>query len=122
MVVRDKQGDIAILRTMGTPLTTIRNIFLVQGFIIGLIGSGDGLILGIIFSLTISDLVAGLEIVFNIKFLSEDVYPVNYLPSQIQVNDLLVVCSVSLILSLLATLYPAYTAAKTDPAEALRHE
>lgn len=122
MVVRNKQGDIAILRTMGTSLSTIRNIFLVQGFIIGLIGTGIGLLLGIFFSLTVSDFVAWLETIFNIEFLSADIYPVNYLPSQIQLKDLFVVCSVSLFLSLLATLYPAFTAAKVKPAEALRYE
>ncbi len=122
MVVKDKQGDIAILRAMGTSLGTIRHIFLVQGFIIGLIGTGIGLGLGVLLSLTVSDIVAWLESVFNIEFLSADIYPVNYLPSQIQYGDLILVCGASLLLSLLATLYPAFTAARVRPAEALRYE
>lgn len=122
MVVRDKEGDIAILRTMGTSIGTIRNIFLVQGFLIGLIGTLAGLVLGILFSLVVSDLVAGLERLLGIEFLSADIYPVNYLPSQIQLGDLVVVCGASLLLSLLATLYPAFRAARVKPAETLRYE
>lgn len=122
MVVRDKQGDIAILRTMGTSLASIRNIFLVQGFYIGLIGTACGLILGIFFSLTVSDIVDWLQDLFGVQFLSADVYPVNYLPSQIQFNDLLLVCGISLALTVLATLYPAWSAARVDPAEVLRYE
>jgi len=122
MVVRDKQGDIAILRTMGASLGNIRNIFLVQGFSIGLIGTGVGLLLGIIFSLTVSDIVLWLEQLFGIRFLSADIYPINYLPSQIRIADLLLVCFLSLFLTMLATLLPASVAARTDPAVALRYE
>ena len=122
MVVKDKQGDIAILRTMGTSLSSIRNIFLVQGLGIGLLGTGIGLGLGILFSLTVSDIVAWFEAVMGIQFLSADIYPVNYLPSQLQVGDLVVVSVIALALTLLATLLPARAAALTDPAEVLRYE
>lgn len=122
MVVRDKQGDIAILRTMGASLGSIRNIFLVQGFIIALAGTFLGLILGVIGSLYVSDLFGWLEGVTGIELLSADVYPINYLPSHLLVGDLVLVCTVSILLSLLATLYPAYSAAKVDPAQALRYE
>jgi len=122
MVVRDKQGDIAILRTMGTSLGSIRNIFLVQGFIIALAGTFLGLVLGVIGSLYVSDLFGWLEGVTGIELLSADVYPINYLPSHLLVGDLVLVCTISILLSLLATLYPAYSAAKVDPAQALRYE
>lgn len=122
MVVRDKQGDIAILRTMGTPLATIRLIFLVQGFIIGLIGTMLGLALGMLMSLVAGDVVAWLEAVLEMQFLSSDIYPVNYLPTEIRISDVVVVCSFALLLSLLATLYPAARAANIKPAEILRYE
>ena len=122
MVVKDKQGDIAILRTMGTSLGSIRNIFLVQGLGIGLIGTGIGIGLGIMFSLTISDMVRWLEGIMGVQFLSADIYPVNYLPSQLQFEDLLIVTAIALVLTLLATLLPARSAARTDPAEVLRYE
>jgi lipoprotein-releasing system permease protein len=122
MVVREKQGDIAILRTMGTGLGTIRRIFLVQGFIIGMIGTGLGVVLGIGFALVASDLVAGLEGLLGTQFLSSDIYPVNYLPTQIQALDVVFVAALALMLSLFATLYPAARAAKVRPAEVLRYE
>jgi lipoprotein-releasing system permease protein len=122
MVVREKQGDIAILRTMGTSYGSIRNIFLVQGFSVGLIGTFFGLLLGILFSLTVSDVIAWLERALDIQFLSADIYPVNYLPSQIQTADLVLVCGLSLFLTMLATLLPAHSAARVDPANALRFE
>ena len=121
MVVRDKQGDIAILRTMGSSLSSIRNIFLVQGFIIALVGTFIGLILGILGSLYVSDFFKWFERASGMELLSADVYPINYLPSQLLVSDLVLVCSISIILSLLATLYPAYSAARVDPAQTLRY-
>ncbi len=122
MVVREKQGDIAILRTMGTSLGTIRQIFLVQGFIIGMIGTLLGVALGIGLSLIASDLVAGLESLLGTQFLSSDIYPVNYLPTQILPQDVVLVAALALLLSLLATLYPAARAARVRPAEILRYE
>ena len=122
MVVRDKQADIAILRTMGSSYTSIRNIFLVQGIIIALVGTLIGLILGVIASFYISDIFSWFGNAAGIELLSADVYPINYLPSQLLITDLVLVSSISIILSIVATLYPAYSAAKVDPAQALRYE
>jgi lipoprotein-releasing system permease protein len=122
MVVRDKRGDIAILRTMGISLGTIKRIFLVQGSLIGLIGTAAGLLLGIVLSLSAGSLVEWLEAVLDMELLSADIYPVNYLPSDIRVTDLVLVCVLALLLSLVATLYPSSRAAGTRPAEILRHE
>jgi len=122
MIVKDKEGDIAILRTMGASLATIRHIFLVQGLMISLIGTLRGLLLGIFASLYVSDFVSWLEEVLNVQFLSADIYPINYLPSQLMLQDMLGVALVSIVLSLLATLYPAWSAAQVDPAQTLRYE
>ncbi len=122
MVVREKQGDIAILRTMGTATATIRNIFLVQGLFIGLIGTAFGVAIGVLLSLTIGDIVSALQAMTGVQLLSADIYPVNYLPSQVRLGDVLLVSALALVLSLLATLYPATRAARTRPAEILRYE
>lgn len=122
MVVRDKRGDIAILRTMGTSLATIKRIFLVQGCIIGCIGTFAGLLLGIVLSLSAGSLVEALEALLGMQLLSADIYPVNYLPTDIRAADLVLVCVLALLLSLAATLYPSSRAAGTRPAEILRHE
>jgi len=122
MVVRDKQGDIAILRTMGISLGTVRRIFLVQGTLIGVIGTGSGLILGLVMTAAASPLVNWLQARTGIEFLSADIYPVNYLPTDVRFMDLVLVCTLAMLLSLLATLYPASRAASINPAEILRYE
>lgn len=122
MVVRDKRGDIAILRTMGTSSGTIKRIFLVQGWLIGLIGTLCGLALGIVLALSAGTLVEQLEALLGMELLSADIYPVNYLPVDIRLTDLLVVAVTALLLSLAATLYPSSRAAAMRPADILRHE
>lgn len=122
MIVRDKHGDIAILRTLGATPRTIGHIFLAQGCIVGLIGTAIGVALGVFFSLTVGDFAAMLERIFSIQILSAEVYPVDFLPSQIRMSDIVGVSLGVFMLSVVATLYPAFRASRVQPAEALRHE
>jgi|SRR5690554_55583 len=120
MVVTDKKADIAILRTLGASPGTITRIFMVQGTVIGVIGTVSGAILGIIFASSISGFIAWLNNVLGLNLF--DAYFINYLPSHLRWQDVVVIVSLSLILSFLATIYPALRAAKIQPAEALRYE
>lgn len=122
MVVTDKKGDIAILRTLGSTPRQIMAIFMVQGTVIGVVGTALGALLGIWAALNVSAAIAALERLLGIKFLSAEVYFIDYLPSQLMWADVLLVCAAALVLSFLATLYPAWRAARTQPAEALRYE
>ncbi|MDO6562489.1 lipoprotein-releasing ABC transporter permease subunit [Amphritea sp. 1_MG-2023] len=122
MVVTDKKGDIAILRTLGATPGCIMRIFMVQGTVIGVMGTLLGSVLGIILALTVTDLIAWVEQAFGIQFLSADVYFISYLPSQLQLDDVFVIITVALGISFLATIYPAWRASRTQPAEALRYE
>lgn len=122
MVVNDKKGDIAILRTLGATPGQIMAIFMVQGTVIGVVGTLIGAVVGIAAALNVSAAIAGLESLIGHKFLNADVYFIDYLPSQVMAEDVWMVCGAALVLSFLATLYPAWRAARTQPAEALRYE
>ncbi len=122
MVVVDKQGDIAILRTLGASSQKIMGIFMVQGSMIGVLGTLAGLIIGLLLSLSVQDVVAWLEEALNIQFLHSDVYPISFVPSEILWTDLVSIAITALSLSFLATLYPAWRASRVRPAEALRFE
>lgn len=122
MAVTDKRADIAILRTLGASPRSIMQIFIVQGALIGVIGTLMGVVGGVLLALNIETVVPFIERLFGIQFLAKDVYYISDLPSELQWSDVTVITSVSLILSLLATLYPSWRAAKTNPAEALRYE
>lgn len=122
MVVMDKQGDIAILRTLGASTRKIMSIFIVQGCAIGFIGTCVGIVLGCILALSIQDIVAAIEHALGTQFLKSDVYPVTYLPAEIRLSDLLAVGLTAFSMSFVATLYPAWRASRVLPAEALRYE
>lgn len=122
MVVTDKKADIAILRTLGMTPRQIMLVFMVQGSVIGVIGTLIGGVLGVVSALNVTEWVAWLEKLVGHKFLSSDVYFINYLPSQLRLEDVVLICTAALSMSFLATLYPAWRAARTQPAEALRYE
>ncbi len=122
MVVTDKQGDIAILRTLGAAPASVMAIFMVQGTLIGLVGVILGVIGGVALALNVETLVPAIERLFGIQFLSPDVYYISELPSELHWDDVVRIGSVAFVLSLLATLYPAWRAARTQPAQALRYE
>ncbi|EKD73480.1 MAG: hypothetical protein ACD_45C00303G0002 [uncultured bacterium] len=122
MVVNEKEADIAILRTIGATPQMIMGIFMVQGAIVGVIGTLLGVVGGITLALNVTDLVDWIQRVFNVQFLSSSVYFVNYLPSELQASDIIRISLAALFLSLLATLYPAWRASRTEPVEALRYE
>ena len=122
MVVKDKQADIAILRTAGAHPRNILKIFMTQGSIIGVIGTTAGLVLGTLLALNLETIVAFMEAVFGIKFLAADVYFISDLPADLRVGDVVRICAIALALALVATLYPAWQGARTMPAEALRYE
>ncbi len=111
MVVNDKKGDIAILRTLGATPGTIMRTFMVQGTVIGVVGTAIGAVVGIFAALNVSAAISALEGLIGHKFLNADVYFIDYLPSQVQSQDVLMVCAAALVLSFLATLYPAWRAA-----------
>ncbi len=122
MVVTDKSADIAILRTLGATPTTVLLIFMVQGCVIGFIGTTLGFLGGVSLALNVDTIVPALESLLKTKFLDASVYYITELPSDLQWNDVIKITSISFVLSLLATLYPAWNAARMQPAEVLRHE
>jgi lipoprotein-releasing system permease protein len=122
MVVNDKRSDIAVWQTMGMPPSKIMQIFLIQGLIIGFIGTLLGVLLGVALALSVTDLVAGLENLIGYQFLKSDIYPVTYLPSDVRWQDVLSIASVALVLSIIASIYPAWRASKLQPADSLRYD
>lgn len=122
MVVVDKQGQIAILRSQGASRFDILCLFTVQGAMIGVVGTAIGLVLGVLGSFWVTDFVAWIEGFFGIQFLASDVYPVSYLPSDFRLRDCFTVGLTALLMSFVATLYPAWRASRVEPAEALRFD
>lgn len=123
MVVTDKRSDIAILRTLGATPMTIMSIFMVQGSVIGIFGTVLGLVGGITLATHVSELLTFIEHTFHIQLLSSNVYFfVSSLPSQLESDDIIKISIAALGMSFIATIYPAWRAARTEPAEALRYE
>ncbi len=122
MVVTDKQSDIAILRTLGASPRSIMKIFIVQGATIGLVGTVLGLIGGIALALNVEAIVSSIEKLFGIEFLPSNIYYISDFPSDMHWSDVTLVSVSAFLVSLLATLYPAWRAARVQPAEALRYE
>ncbi|HET9701626.1 MAG TPA: lipoprotein-releasing ABC transporter permease subunit [Burkholderiales bacterium] len=122
MAVTDKQADIAILRTLGASPRSILKIFMIQGSLIGVLGTLIGVAGGVALALNVDVVVPAIERLFEVQFLSKEVYYISDLPSDLQWRDVLTIAGVSLVLSLLATIYPSLRAAGINPAEALRYE
>jgi lipoprotein-releasing system permease protein len=122
MAVTDKEADIAILRTLGASPASIMKVFVVQGSIIGVIGTLLGVAGGVLLALNIDVVVPAIEQLFSVQFLAKDVYYISELPSELRWGDVVTIAIVSLVMSLFATLYPSWRASKVNPAEALRYE
>ena len=122
MTVQDKRADIAILRTLGASPASIMKVFVVQGALVGVIGTLSGLALGLLIAFNIDVIVPALESLFRASFLPKDIYLITKMPSDPQAGDIVPIAVISLLLSFVATLYPSWRASRVNPAEALRYE
>src|SRR5690606_6366822 len=122
MLVTDKQADIAILRTLGLSPRGVMDVFMVQGSLIGVIGTVLGVIGGILLTLNLQNILYAIEKAFGVTLLPSDVYYITGLPTELKHGDVTAVALVALAMAFLATIYPAWRAARTPPAEALRYE
>jgi lipoprotein-releasing system permease protein len=122
MVVKEKRADIAILRTLGSSPREMLGVFMTQGSVIGLAGTFVGVLLGLLAAANVTAIASGLERLTGVTLVDPRVYFISELPSEIRAGDVILIASVALALGMLATLYPAWRAARTQPAEALRHE
>ena len=120
MVVSDKTSDVAILRTMGASRSIIMKIFVVQGLIVGIVGTTIGALLGLLLANNITKLSLWLEQLINLVFADANIYLISHLQTRVNVSEVMLVCLIALLICFLATLYPAFRASKIQPAEALR--
>jgi lipoprotein-releasing system permease protein len=122
MVVTDKRSDIAILRTLGASPPRVMAIFMVQGTAIGVVGTLLGVVGGVLLALNVESIVSEMERLFHVHFLDPSIYYISELPSDVHVSDVIWISLGAFLMSVVATLYPAWRASRTDPAEALRYE
>ena len=122
MTVTDKQADIAILRTLGSSPRSIMKIFMIQGALVGIMGTALGVGFGVLVALNIDVIVPFIERLLGVQFLSKDIYLISALPSDLRWLDVAKIGGMSVVLAFVATLYPSYSAARVKPAEALRYE
>lgn len=122
MTVKDKRGEIAILRTLGASPFAIQRIFMLQGALVGWIGTFLGVAGGWLLASNLSDIVRKIEETFHVEFLPKSIYFISQLPSDPRFSDVVTIVSVALVLSVLSTIYPSWRASRAEPAEALRYE
>jgi lipoprotein-releasing system permease protein len=122
MLVTDKQADIAILRTLGLSPSGVMRVFMVQGSLIGIIGTALGVVGGILLTLNLEHILHAIETVLGVQLLPEDVYYITGLPTELRAEDVCAIAAVALAMAFVATIYPAWRASRTPPAEALRYE
>jgi lipoprotein-releasing system permease protein len=122
MAVKDKQADIAILRTLGASPASVMKVFLIQGTLVGIVGTALGLIGGVLLAANVDVVVPAIESVLGFKFLAKDVYYISELPSELRLDDVVLTGVFSFVVSVLATIYPSWRASRVNPAEALRYE
>ncbi|WP_256981558.1 lipoprotein-releasing ABC transporter permease subunit [Bordetella genomosp. 4] len=122
MVVKDKQSDIAILRTLGAKPGVIARIFLVQGMLIGVVGTLMGVVSGLLIAYNVGAIVSFIEGLLGVHFLPREIYFISGMPSDPQLQDVVIIAATSFVLSLLATLYPSWRASRLQPAQVLRHD
>ncbi len=122
MVVQDKQADIAIFRTLGAAPRSILSVFMIQGLVVGVAGTLGGMVLGVLVASNLEQLVSGLESILDLDLLAADVYFISDLPARVNWGEVAQICLFAMGISLLSTIYPAWKAARTQPAEALRYD
>ncbi|MES2150525.1 MAG: lipoprotein-releasing ABC transporter permease subunit [Pseudomonadota bacterium] len=122
MTVTDKQADIAILRTLGSSPRSIMKIFMIQGALVGLIGTAAGVAAGVLVALNVDVIVPFIEHLLGVQFLAKDIYLISAVPSDLRWPDVGMIGGVAVVLAFVATLYPSYAASRVKPAEALRYE
>jgi lipoprotein-releasing system permease protein len=122
MLVTDKQSDIAILRTLGMSPMTVMGVFMVQGILVGVIGIALGLIGGVLLANNVSEVMRAIEKGFGFQLMPADVYYISDLPSDLQIEQVVSIALIAFVFAAVATIYPAWRAARTPPAEALRYE